>query len=275
MGPPSGPPPTLSRAERAKAFALDAPDVILFRGCSPGGTFKCRFTLLNVDVKAGRTVELSWGAPAGRSARLFHIDYPLPVKLRPGCSHSVDVVFKAGAHYREEAHMDFTTQDGSFRVPLLTQEAQLTLEVRAAVRLRACADDSAVRDLSASTTQRTVLTLALTAHAQAPPGVVFGTVAVADSLTRTFPLRNAGEAAVHFAWSTAPPFTITPPLGDLQPGETATMTATFAPTHALVHDVKARARLARLRRLHSSPDPAPSSPHRRCALSALTRRPCA
>ena len=103
----------------------------LFRNVTPGGTFKVRFTLQNVDTKSGRTVDLSWGAPSGRSARLFLIDFPLPVKLRPGNSHSIEVTFKAGVRPREEAWLDFTTQDGRFRVPLLTMEAQLTREVRA------------------------------------------------------------------------------------------------------------------------------------------------
>ena len=122
-------PPTLTRAERLRLH-LDAPDVILFRGVQPGGTFKLRFTLQNVDTMTGKTLHLSWSAPQGRSARLFHIDYPLPVKLRPGCAHTVEVVFKAAASHREEAYMDFSTQDGAFRVPILTQEAQLSLQVR-------------------------------------------------------------------------------------------------------------------------------------------------
>ena len=122
-------PPTLTRAERLRLH-LDAPDVILFRGVQPGGTHKLKFTLQNVDTKTGKTLNLSWAAPQGRSARLFHIDYPLPVKLRPGCAHSVEVVFKAAASHREEAYMDFRTQDGAFRVPILTQEAQLALQVR-------------------------------------------------------------------------------------------------------------------------------------------------
>ena len=132
MGPGGeGPPPALTRSERVAVHALDAPDTCLFRNVTPGGTFKVRFTLQNVDTTAsGRTVDLSWGAPTGRSARLFLLDFPLPVKLRPGNSHSIEVTFKAGARYREEAFLDFTTQDGRFRVPLLTMEAQLTLEVR-------------------------------------------------------------------------------------------------------------------------------------------------
>lgn len=122
-------PPTLTRAERRQLFQLDAPDVVLFRNVRPGGTSKCNFTVQNVDT-TGRTHTLSWGAPRGRSSRLFHIDYPLPVNLRPGNAHTVEVVFKAAASCREEAWLDFTTDAGSFRVPLLTQEAQIALEVR-------------------------------------------------------------------------------------------------------------------------------------------------
>ena len=75
---------------------------------------------------------------------------------------------------------------------------------------------------------------------QAPPALQFGTVAVADSLQRTFPLRNAGEAAVDFTWVGGGPFSLEPLTGSLQPGESATITVVFEPKQALVYDVKVR-----------------------------------
>ena len=91
----TAPPPTLTRQERIRDLWLDGPDVALFRGCEPHCVARCRLTFTNVDTREGRTVLLSWGAPGGRAARLFHIDFPQPVRLRPGCKHSVDVTFRA------------------------------------------------------------------------------------------------------------------------------------------------------------------------------------
>jgi hypothetical protein len=78
----------------------------------------------------------------------------------------------------------------------------------------------------------------------------FGFVGAAETLSRAFPLRNAGDTAVQFAWSVAPPYTIEPASGTLAPGESASITATFAPTRAAVYDIEARAdtRAARARK---------------------------
>ena len=62
----------------------------------------------------------------------------------------------------------------------------------------------------------------------------------AETLSRAFPLRNAGDTPVQFAWSVAPPYTIEPASGTLAPGESASITATFAPQRAAVYDIEAR-----------------------------------
>ena len=67
-------------------------------------------------------------------------------------------------------------------------------------------------------------------------------MAVSDSLQRTLPLRNAGEAAVAFTWTAGGPFSLEPLTGSLQPGESATITVVFEPKQALVYDIKVRHR---------------------------------
>jgi hypothetical protein len=73
----------------------------------------------------------------------------------------------------------------------------------------------------------------------------FGFVGAAETLSRTFPLRNAGDTPVSFAWSVAPPYSIEPAAGTLAPGESTAITATFAPLRAAVYDVEVRAGAAR------------------------------
>jgi hypothetical protein len=127
----------------------------------------------------------------------------------------------------------------------------------------------------------------------------FGFVGAAETLSRAFPLRNAGDTAVQFAWSVAPPYTIEPASGTLAPGESASITATFAPLRAAVYDIEARAETraqrapardqhtrARSRISHTALKHAKLtlfllslflsfSPARRCALWRQACRPCA
>ena len=67
---------------------------------------------------------------------------------------------------------------------------------------------------------------------------------VAESASRSFALRNAGDTSVRFAWSVAAPYTLEPSSGDLAPGETAAITATFAPQRAAVFDATAQCAVA-------------------------------
>jgi hypothetical protein len=128
--PPSGPPPALSRTERARLFGLDAPDALYFRGWAVGRESRLRLTLQNVRTD-GATVDIRYGAP---NSHLFGINFPEVIRLRPGCSASIDVTFAAASNKREEAHMDFSTDAGAFRLPLLALEPLSALEVRCAQR---------------------------------------------------------------------------------------------------------------------------------------------
>ena len=69
-------------------------------------------------------------------------------------------------------------------------------------------------------------------------------MAVAESASRAFPLRNAGDTDVHFAWSSAPPYSLEPAQGTLAPGEVLSITATFAPSRAAVCDAEAQCSVA-------------------------------
>jgi hypothetical protein len=129
--PPAGPPPALSRVDRARLFGLDAPDALYFRGWAVGRESRLRLTLQNVRTD-GATVDIRYGAP---NSHLFGINFPEVIRLRPGCSASIDVTFAAASNRREEAHMDFSTDAGAFRLPLLALEPLSALEVRGAAWL--------------------------------------------------------------------------------------------------------------------------------------------
>lgn len=127
------PPPALSRLERVAAFGLDGPDALEFRGCTPGCSVTARLGLSNVRSD-GATVAVLHSAP---SSLLFDVDFPVPLRLRPGTSGWVEVTYRAGgggAATAPPAWLDFAVLEGgcgAFRVPLLTLEARLALEARA------------------------------------------------------------------------------------------------------------------------------------------------
>jgi hypothetical protein len=56
-------------------------------------------------------------------------------------------------------------------------------------------------------------------RAQAPPVQEFGFVGAAETLARSFPLRNAGDTPVAFAWSVASPYTMSPQLAASHPAK--------------------------------------------------------
>lgn len=127
MGPPLGPPAALSRAERVRAFGLDAVDALYFRGWAVGRTSRLRLTLQHVRTTDGKAIDITYSAPA---SVLFGIAFPEPIRLRPGNTAAIEVTFTPAHARREESYMDFTTADGSFRLPLLALEPLSALEVR-------------------------------------------------------------------------------------------------------------------------------------------------
>jgi len=133
MAPVAGPPAALSRAERVRAVGLDAVDALYFRGWAVGRTSRLRLTLQHVRTSDGKAIDISYSAPP---SVLFGIAFPEPIRLRPGNTAAIEVTFTPQQSRREESYMDFTTGDGSFRLPLLALEPLSALEVRACV---ACA----------------------------------------------------------------------------------------------------------------------------------------
>lgn len=69
-------------------------------------------------------------------------------------------------------------------------------------------------------------------------------MAVAESSSRSFALRNAGDTSVEFAWAAAPPYSLDPPSGTLPAGASVAVTATFAPCRAAVCDAEVQCSVA-------------------------------
>jgi hypothetical protein len=126
MGPPQGPPVALSRSERVRLFGLDAVDALYFRGWAVGRTSRLRLTLQHVRTSDGKAIDITYSAPG---SVLFGIAYPEPIRLRPGNTAAIEVTFTPSHARREESYMDFTTAEGSFRLPLLALEPLSALEV--------------------------------------------------------------------------------------------------------------------------------------------------
>ena len=64
----------------------------------------------------------------------------------------------------------------------------------------------------------------------------FGDVAMGQSKTISFTLRNLSNTARKFAWQSVEGLTFSPSVGHLLPKSAKTVTATFAPTEATAHE---------------------------------------
>jgi hypothetical protein len=55
---------------------------------------------------------------------------------------------------------------------------------------------------------------------QLPPAVDFGCVPVRQGCVQQLPIKNVGDAGLHFTWKLQEPFGIVPASGQLAPGQT-------------------------------------------------------
>ncbi len=182
----------MTARERSDRYGLMCEEFLQWSGStwSPGGEFTKRLTLLNTTA---RTLHVRYTLP---TTKLFFMEFPDKIELSPGLSVSLDVRFRPVRFEEYYDSITFTTDHGSFSVPIRALLARLAVSV--------------------------------------PPELVFGVVPVNEPTVATLGVRNEGEVEALFDWKVASPFLLSPKTGRVAPGTTFPVTVTVMPGSAAI-----------------------------------------
>jgi hypothetical protein len=101
------------RLERCRRFGFDCVDGLEFgRGWVAGGDYKMRLSLQNVGKKM-QTIK--YKLP---TTKFFSMEFPTVVKVSPGMTYNVDVVFRPIVLDEYDDCVEFTTIFGVFSIPV-------------------------------------------------------------------------------------------------------------------------------------------------------------
>ena len=181
----------LSRAERARRFGIDCTECFVWAGgeWAPGGEYK---KVLRVKNVSGKMQRIKYALPA---SHYFSMCFPRVVKLPAGMEVTFDIVFRPVCFQRYDDVVTFTSERGTFAVPITARLAKLAVEV--------------------------------------PDVVDFDCCPVKESSERSFYVLNSGEVPAAYTWAVEAPFDITPRSGLLMPGKRAQFAVRFAPMQAM------------------------------------------
>mmetsp|Transcript_4655 Transcript_4655/g.15410 ORF Transcript_4655/g.15410 Transcript_4655/m.15410 type:complete len:619 (+) Transcript_4655:538-2394(+) len=188
-------PQLMSREDRVTSFGIDCVDALEWRKWQTGGEYIRQLLVKNVSNK---TQKIKYKLPA---TKYFSMEFPEVIKLSPGMSYNITVVFRPVRHEPYEDYVEVLTTRGSFIIPI-----------------------------------RAVLP---TVNMQVPANLEFGYCPAKEAAKRTFQMVNTGELEVSFAWKISTPFMFSPSNGRLAPGETCHVEATFTPEDASVFTASA------------------------------------
>ena len=184
-------PAPLSRAERIRRFGVDCGDGLVWQPTwVPGGEYTKTLTVKNVSKQA---VTVKYKLP---DSKFFSMAFPEKIMLNAGLSKTVEVSFRPQLLEPYDEVIEFTTDTGSFVVP-----------IRAMIPTVAC---------------------------HVPTHLDFGFCPVNDVETRSFHVTNDGELPIEFSLSCEAPFTLKPTSGTVQPRQHASIEVTFIPKDASV-----------------------------------------
>eukprot|EP00937_MAST-01D_sp_MAST-1D-sp2_P000336 g336.t1 len=189
------------REEQMQRFGVDCGDGIDFRGGEwvPGGEYIKKLVVRNVSQK---TQKFKYKLP---KTKFFSMAFPEAITLSPGMNAQIDVVFRPIK--LEEYDDDILIMIHSVKAGQSGAAGQFFVPVRARLAH-----------------------LSLTADA----GIDFGFCPTAELAERAFTLTNSGQLPATFAWDVAPPFTLAPTHGHLEPGEKVDVVTGVVPANASV-----------------------------------------
>ncbi|ELU10422.1 hypothetical protein CAPTEDRAFT_209666 [Capitella teleta] len=177
---------------RVNCYGVELVEEIVWRGWEPGKEYIKNLVLKNVRVK---TIKLKFRGP---NSRFFTTLYPKPIVLSAGTSYTLPITFRPLEKVFYDDSIDFTTNDGNFKVPLRSVLPQTNIV--------------------------------------APERIDFSMCAAHDFIQVAFEIRNTSEVLTPFQFETKDPFSVSPVEGILEPFATLSMIANFSPKAAVVYD---------------------------------------
>ncbi|KAJ3413734.1 hypothetical protein HDV05_007637 [Chytridiales sp. JEL 0842] len=128
--------------------------------------------------------------------RYFSMEFPETQTLSAGMSWTVPITFRPVAKECYNDVIEFTTSFGKFYLPIKATLPEHVLEF--------------------------------------PESIDFGLCPVRETAKKTFTLKNVGELSSAYEWEISKPFSITPRVGTLPPGQSVAVTIEFRPEDASV-----------------------------------------
>ena len=176
--------------ELSKQFGVMCADTVTWKLWSVGGEYERRLTIKNTHDKLQ---VISYKLP--RQKATFFVDFPEPVSLSSGMSHSLSIRFRPSELVEYNDEMEICVRGrGSFFIKLVA--------------------------------------LTPYAHLTTPEKHDFELCPVHVATSFTFPIVNSGTVPLAVTWEVPQPFTIEPKRISLEEGQQTNVTVTFLPTDA-------------------------------------------
>ncbi|XP_013095381.2 cilia- and flagella-associated protein 65-like isoform X1 [Biomphalaria glabrata] len=194
--PPSMSPINPLVSDKVNYFGIEVLDKIVWKAWQHSSEYTKTLVIKNLS---GKTMKLTYRAP---ETRFFAVDFPKPIFLSSGASHSILIAFRPLENIVYNDKITFTLKDGKNFSVILKAVLPAT-------------------DISI------------------PVNLDFQMCAVRDSVSISFDVYNTGDLDTCLLWDVQSPFVIEPVEAVLAKGSSVQFKATFKPECAYVYEVTA------------------------------------
>ncbi|CAG9465425.1 unnamed protein product [Pedinophyceae sp. YPF-701] len=179
----------------SESLGLEISEVLEWSRWTPGAEHVKSITLKNVSFDV---IKIKYGLP---STRYFQMDFPEPVRLSPGMTATIPVIFCPTKLVPYSDAVQFNTTNGSFAIQLEGTLPEMDLQM--------------------------------------PSELDFGYTPCLEPSRRHLRVRNVGRAPVSIQWKVPEPFQIEPAEGNIQPDRELVFNVVFEPPDSSVFSAAA------------------------------------
>eukprot|EP01018_Ginkgo_biloba_P029313 Gb_05147 [translate_table: standard] len=177
-----------SQQRKRSELGIECVEYLQWKDWQPGKKYVKTLMIMNTTK---RVQTLRWQPP---QSPYFCMEFHDPVRLNPGATVSIGILFRPENLEKHESFVEFSTSKGTFTVSLKGNPPKMQVEM--------------------------------------PEYLDFGCCAVKDISECKFQLCNTGEIDAVFQWIVQPPFSFLPPTGTLLTGKTTDIVCRFEPSKA-------------------------------------------